>query len=1054
MSQLNVHFADDNENIKQVEELEYLTEEQILDICSIFMLPFNNFQLVLDSVYEDVKKISYDHLVNIKIYPSMFEEYKQHLFKKYLSTLIDPKTPIGAITSDAISQQATQALLNTFHSVGTKKSGGADGIRENIGISSKRKVFYSIIHMKNSKLSYLDVMKMKSQFIGLSLDKLFLHKPESIVINISEHSDKYPFTENNDNNLSIFKGSNYWWYSYVPLNDIYDKRYPIKRTCLRLKFDLQKLYEYKITTSNIAEFINKWIFQITIPKKSSSNRETIEKKILCVPSPTFLGIVDLFIKEMSDDNDHLLISLLHTDEFKKMIISGIDEIDNFYAVSTSVNRLIRDVAETNRFEEKKGISGMWVYLNDNRFMGIPYVRIIELFKKCGIKFEIPHYTNIESYENDYTDIPFEYHSHKSICEKRSLIHLKAYLYEDMKEHVGPSYIVPYNSKKDGRIELTTRYLMYTDNPNICNGNPCFNSSLRFQTSVELSSYIMKYGGSIVFEIFKYLFDEDTFNKSFQYLNSKGEVYISFAIMQEKRYCVYSFKYIKRHFVENKYYTYKKLDESFDICACFLTSGKEYDGILADKKKFKNRISLIEYFNKLEGEINYKTLEEWTTEADKYKEFFEKGNENMRIINVEITDPKEEIKYVQIALFRMNYIKYSLHINLDYVNSGAVTESLESVINKQFSIPYYYANKNGYFLLDALRKPKIYVIESIKEKPEMKILIKSKMFITDRFDFIGQSNRSIKLYFIRNTDKNMNEEQKREILDAYLKDKDIKLSKQEYESILEINKLTPYERLLAFIKERSDESDINYVYAETSGSNLDKIISNKNIQSNRVICNNFYQVFQKFGLEALRNLLAYDMIGMINGSGYISVEYMNLSSNVTTHNGVNQMTSEGISCQKRGVLDIITFDNAAKYIHIAALAGEIQEANSTSTCIFLGKPFKMGTGSVDITIDKTRLHSLNRPKGDYDGFLKYVGYSKSRNELYLSDESQELILIPDLISGKFSKPLWILKEVIKKDIFFYIKQGTEKMKISSLPIIEPHKYLNSSKYLKKIKGSFI
>lgn len=1060
MSQQRVHFVEKVEEQIPVEELVYLTEEQILEICSMFMLPFNNLAIFLESVYDDVKRLSFEHLIDVQIYPSMYEQYKKHLYNKYLSSLIDPKTPIGVITSEAISQQATQALLNTFHSVGTIKSGGADGIRENIGISSKRKIFYSILHMKNSKLSYSDVMKMKSQFIGVSLDKLFIDKPESRIVNIYEHLSSCILSDDINSNLRIYKSDFYWWYMFANISEVYDPQIPnirtYKRTYLRLKFDVQKLYEYKLTTYNVAEFINKWEFQITIPKKreSSTTREFITIKVLCIPSPSFIGYVDIYIRELSNDNDHLLISLIHGDEFKKIIISGIKDIENFYAVSTPVNRLIRDIDETNRFEEEKGIIGSWIYLNDNRFIGIPYNRIIEILKKCGVKFEIPHFTHKDAYETQFTDLPFEFSSHKFISERRKSFILKGYLYEDMTEHLGFNYIVPFTSPKEGDVVLSIRFVGfsgYSDNFNGVMVVPC---DKEFTTIASFSSFMRKHSNSLDYEKFKSLFSNDeAFNKAYSRLNQMREVSVSFSILENRLYGVYSFIYAKRHFVENNHYKYEKISEGFDICTHILSCGSTFDGILADKKKFKTRLALIEYLNKLGGEMKLRNLAELTTEVSKFQEFFETGNSTFKTIFIEILDPKEqEYKYVQIALFKMKHIKYRIDVNLDYVNSNAITERLDAMISKQFSIPYFYSNKDGHSLLDVIRKPKLYDIELV-EKPEMKILLKSKMFLTDKFDFIGQPNRTIKLYFTRNTTKDMSKEKKKEILSSYLEEHDIQLTAEDVNSILEINKLTPNERFMSFIKDRCDESDLNYVYAETSGSNLEGILENRNIQSNKIICNNFYQVYEKFGLESLRNLLAYDMIGMINGSGYISVEYMNLSSNVTTHNGVNQMTSEGISCQKRGVLDIITFDNAAKYIHIAAGSGEIQDASSTSTCIFLGKPFKMGTGSVDITIDKSRLTSLNKNSDDSEEFLKLVGYGKSRSELYLTDGQPDLIIIPQLVNSKFRKPIWLLNEIIKKDIFFYLKQGIERTKEARLLIMDKCSYTDCSMYLKKIKGSF-
>ena len=174
-----------------------------------------------------------------------------------------------------------------------------------------------------------------------------------------------------------------------------------------------------------------------------------------------------------------------------------------------------------------------------------------------------------------------------------------------------------------------------------------------------------------------------------------------------------------------------------------------------------------------------------------------------------------------------------------------------------------------------------------------------------------------------------------------------------------------------------------------------------------------------------------MINMINSSGYISVEYMNFLSNVTTHNGMNPMTSEGISCQKRDFLSMITYDNAPKYTHTAALLSEDQYTYSTSSCIFLGKLFKAGSGFVSLNIDKSKLNVITRKEGISEGFLKSTGITKSIGGEFLTDENENPINIPKLITGKFPQVKWIFDNFIQRDLLFYIQQDIDITKSKTL-----------------------
>lgn len=1020
-------------------EEEFLTKEQIEEILDVFHIPFNTFKVVVDCINEEIRVKARSFLEEVKIYPDIFLEYKEHLRNKFHSSLIEPGAPIGAITSDAIGQQATQALLNTFHSVGTAKSGGPDGIKENIGISSKRKILYSIIHFKNAMMNYADVMKLNKIFTGIPLSKLFISnsKPESVILKIYDHIKNNPYATNisYEEKKSIFLSDKYWWYCGVRLDDIYQYGNDIERTCLRLKFDVQKLYEFKLTTYKIAEFINKWIFKIAIPKKSqakaSDKREYIVQKIYCVPSPTHIGIIDLFIKSQMNNDDHLCISLIHSNEFDDMIISGIEGIKIFYAVNTSVTRLIRDVEETNRFDEENGKNGMWLYLNDNRFNGIPYLRLLNILDKAAIKYELPYFNTPNSYKDNFTDLPFEFFSHKCIPDLRTKLKIKAYLYDDMISHDPSSYLVS-NSYENGNIEWSLMFQGYSDIQQY--GSIIVEKE--FYNVQQVSSFISKFNNSINKEVMKILFPNATWIEQSYSIVSNSTSILCFPIKDNGR--TYYVNYLacqkKKVLCENKYYTYKKLKEGFDVCFYPFSTSKNYEGILCPKK-FKDIPELLKILDMIDNRITFDHFKKMFNITDSsFDNFF--GNfiseQIYRIVNFQCGD-----MYVNYYIFKMKFIEYDINVNLDYLNSHFSVSSLDAMLDNQFSIPYKFANKDGINLSDSLRKYRVLNTEILKDKPEARIFIKSKMFLTDKFDFIGKEHREIRLKYTRALKKDMSKNEKENLLHKLIPHGTV-LTKDMFNEILDMEKLNPLQRLNLYIKQRTSEEDLNYVYAETSGSNFNEINKNELVLKNKTISNDFHQVYHSLGLEGLRNLLTYDIINAINGSGYIAVEYMNFSSNVTTHNGINQMTSEGITCQDRGFLDLMTFDNAYKYIHIASTLGKEQDTSSTSSCIFLGKLINLGTGYTKIKVDKTKMINNKVNEGISEGFLKYVGVSKLVGKMVLSEMESEEIQVPNIVPFKFNKKVkWIYDNFIKKDMIFFVKNSIEKFKSLKL---EEHKII--------------
>lgn len=1017
------------------EYLENLTYKQLHELADCFMLPYKGIDIVIKSINSQVRWLTFILFEDIAVYPGIFQEFKEKLRKTYWTTLLEAGTGIGAITSDAIGQQATQALLNTFHSVGTAKSGGPDGIKENITLSANRKILYSILHMKNSRMTFAEMMAMKRRFIGVSIsDLLFLpsQSGESMMVNLNEECMINPFDPSlsDKEKFKIFNSNRSWWYCNNNFKGVLDPTNSVSntRTFLRLKFDLQKLYDYKITTTNIATFINKYKFSITMPKKagvkSSAKRIVEDHSVYAVPSPTFIGIVDIFTMNISDVDDHILINLIHSKQFKNLIISGVEGINNFYAVSTGITRLIRDVSKTSRFDEnpEDGSSpkkGMWLHLENNRFLGIPYSRILSALDSAGIKYEIPHYNSINSYTDKNTDNPFEYHSHKNIPELRTSMKIRAYLYGTLTSHELPSY----------------KYVQFD------NG---------IQKVVDIVP-------------------------------------------------------------ENDHYKCSVIDRGFDVAFYPYTSYMDYDGLICDKK-FSSKADFITFISKLDYRIDYANFKSLFSKSNvSHETFFNTPSTEFKLVAFEYAynTPavpatydvfgqviKPEVKevngvcYLIYYLFQISYIDYQINTNLDYCNSRYVTQSLDSVLDTQFTIPYKIAHNTNVSLPEPLRRYKIGNVKYIT-KPEKRILIKTRMFLKDTYDFMGIVNRKVIIAYLKNVSDDNTDDEKENLvvelankLDELLWDvkdiidlcvingvslsdnryvtKDIiddlggnhtnmnnfvfsivkYLRTVSYDVLLEtdkdiikkwdscIKKFTssskpkPLDRMVAFLNKKLSEDEMNYVYAETSGCNFSESITDPLIEGHRSICNHFIQVYDSLGLEGMKNCQNHDLIGMINSSGYISVEYMNFLTTVTTFNGRNPMTSNGVSGQDtRDWLAMATFDSAAVYVKQAALVGKEQSANSTSTCIVLGKKFRSGTGYINITVDKTKLSVSNRKTGFSEKFIKLSGVSGSTGDLFM-DDSDGPIYIPKLDMGKFPSSPWIYDNFIIRDIVFYIQQGIE------------------------------
>lgn len=929
-----IEEVQDKELLNKIRSMRLLTKEEKEEICDMFKIPYNGIDIVLETANKNIRKIAMNELEDIVFFPDLFEEFKEHLHKKFEFSLIEAKAPIGMIAGDAIGQQSMQAVLNTFHNVGNASAGGPEGIRENISISKERKNAYSRLCFKNPFLRYSEVMKLAPQFIGASIDFLLSEKAVSKIINIPKilsfniASNPPPSKEDF---LKAQKNDIPWWYCFNDLSPIYNQNTPEShvRKCIRLKFDMQKLYEFNLTTFEIAAFINTWVFKVTQPKRAvdgsvdGTKRKTSTHGIYAIASPTILGTVDVFMKNYSNETDYILINILHKNDFAEMFISGIDGIKNFYAINTNVTRLFKSVVSTSPDEEDEGIIGTWVYLDDSRFYTMPYCRAIYALEKSGLKFEFPSYGTPLSFKDSngkdivYTDINFEFHSHKIVKELRKEITIRAYLHGGFTEHKEFSFYMPHPSYANQFQTITPK-----------------NDHYSYEKIGDGKEYILLY-----------------YNQSY-------EMIANIPMFKSK-----------------------------------LKSTKALTDLI---KKSDNRITQTMFLSQF---INDETDENIKIA---YNNFFSTDSIPFAYIGFEINE-NENKYYVYYLVVLHKYIDYKINVNLDYCNSHLVTQSLKSMLDQQFKIPFEYFTQDFLSHYELLSNFRILSEKKIEE-PQRRILVKNKLFLTDRYDFLDEDDR---------------ENKKRD----------------------KKSKLEPLGRFMRYITENVEPEFLEYVYAETIGSNLSRILSHKLLNSSSTFSNHYYQTLGILGIEALRNLLTYDMINMINNSGYINVSYINLQTNVTTHNGPNPMTSSGISCQKRGVHDMITFDNAGHFILSGAFKGKKEYTTNTSTSIFIGSTVKIGTTATSVTLDRLSLIANNNKSGISNGFLKLASDTTPITTLFLPEVSEKPIIIPPTEIGKFPLVPFVINNFVKKDLYFFIKSGIDSDKIflyKKISIIQPKK----------------
>ena len=132
---------------------------------------------------------------------------------------------------------------------------------------------------------------------------------------------------------------------------------------------------------------------------------------------------------------------------------------------------------------------------------------------------------------------------------------------------------------------------------------------------------------------------------------------------------------------------------------------------------------------------------------------------------------------------------------------------------------------------------------------------------------------------------------------------------------------------------------------TLGTNLKKISELKEVDTERLISNDFYEVADIFGIEVARQLIMDEIYNVINTQGLdINERHLKLVSDAMTNTGeVKGVTRMGIIMQKSSILARATFETPGKQFINATMKGSKDKLISVIENIMLNQPVPVGTG---------------------------------------------------------------------------------------------------------------
>jgi len=167
---------------------------------------------------------------------------------------------------------------------------------------------------------------------------------------------------------------------------------------------------------------------------------------------------------------------------------------------------------------------------------------------------------------------------------------------------------------------------------------------------------------------------------------------------------------------------------------------------------------------------------------------------------------------------------------------------------------------------------------------------------------------------------------------------------------------------SMMKEENIYKDVDGKFAkkpewviDTDGSNLIEVLGQDGINTNKTLSNNIMEIYDIFGIEAVREILIKEILEVISFDGtYVNYRHVSLLADTMTNKGrIMSVQRHGINKSDRGPLAKCSFEETPDILIKAALFGELDNLNGVSSNIMLGQEIKAGTGCVDLLFDEEK-----------------------------------------------------------------------------------------------------
>ncbi|PSN34781.1 DNA-directed RNA polymerase II subunit RPB1 [Blattella germanica] len=140
--------------------------------------------------------------------------------------------------------------------------------------------------------------------------------------------------------------------------------------------------------------------------------------------------------------------------------------------------------------------------------------------------------------------------------------------------------------------------------------------------------------------------------------------------------------------------------------------------------------------------------------------------------------------------------------------------------------------------------------------------------------------------------------------------------------------------------------------ETDGTSMMKVLSERDVDTNRTFSNDICEIFSVLGIEAVRKSVEKEMNTVLQFYGlYVNYRHLALLCDVMTAKGhLMAITRHGINRQDTGALMRCSFEETVDVLMDAASHAEVDPMRGVSENIIMGQLPRLGTGCFDLLLD--------------------------------------------------------------------------------------------------------